>query len=250
MATGRPQPGDRGYIMVALLVGMGVTAIWMSTLLPTWRQQAQRQKEDDLIFRGEQYARAIALFAVKNNGALPLSIDDLVEQRYLRKKWKDPITGKDFQVLGTGSVITPGAGTGGGQQAGSGRGGAQPGAVGSPAGGAVQGGIRGVYSESTDTSIRIYNNAQQYNQWLFDYQAAMLRMGRVGGGVGGSAGRGRDGAGRGGRGGDGRGGAGVGDRPGRGGQRGGLDPGNRRGGAGGDRGGGAGGARGGRGGGS
>lgn len=234
MATGRLRRGDGGYIMVALLVGMGVTAVWMSALLPTWRQQAQRQKEADLIFRGEQYARAIALFAVKNNGALPLSIDDLVEQRYLRRKWKDPITGKDFQVLGSGSVIAPGPGTGGTQPAGGGRSGAPPGGI----SGTVQGGIRGVYSESTATSIRVYNNAQQYNQWLFDYQAAMLRMGRIGG-AGGS--QQRDG-GRGGPGGDGRG---------RGGQRGGADQGGRRGG--GDRGvgpGAPGGARGGRGGGS
>ncbi len=224
MATGRLRRGDGGYIMVALLVGMGVTAVWMSALLPTWRQQAQRQKEADLIFRGEQYARAIALFAVKNNGALPLSIDDLVEQRYLRKKWKDPITGKDFQVLGSGSVIAPGPGSGGTQPAGGGRGGVSGGI----APGMVQGGIRGVYSESTATSIRIYNNAQQYNQWLFDYQAAMLRMGRIGG-AGGS--QQREGAGRGGRGGDGRGGADLGGRRG-GGDRG-ADPGGARGGRGG-----------------
>jgi type II secretory pathway pseudopilin PulG len=173
VTDGRPVDGDRGYIMVALLVGMAIAAVWMSALLPTWRQQTQRQKETDLIFRGEQYARAIALFAVKNNGALPQSIDDLVSQNYLRKKWKDPITGKDFQVIGSGAV---------GQPAGSAPG---PGRAGSPAtpqqqaGGAA--GVRGVFSESTNTSIRIYNNAQQYNQWIFDYQAALLRMGRLGG---------------------------------------------------------------------
>jgi hypothetical protein len=48
--------------MVALLVGMSIAAIWMTAALPAWRQQAQRQKEEDLIFRGEQYARAIVLY--------------------------------------------------------------------------------------------------------------------------------------------------------------------------------------------
>src|ERR1043165_1991042 len=52
---------DHGYIMVVLLVGMAVSAIWMTALLPSWRQQTQREREADLIFRGEQYARAIAL---------------------------------------------------------------------------------------------------------------------------------------------------------------------------------------------
>ncbi len=179
--------GDEGFLMVALLIGMAVTAVWMSALLPTWRQQAQRQREDDLIFRGEQYARAIALFATKNNGALPTSIDDLVQQRYLRRKWKDPMTGKDFMLLGSGAVTTPGPGRAGGTP--------------SPpqTSGLAAAGIRGVYSESTDTSIRIYNNAQQYNQWIFDYQAALLRMGRIGGpGAAGPGGRGGPGAGRGG----------------------------------------------------
>lgn len=198
--------GERGFIMVALLVGMAVTAVWMSALLPTWRQQAQRQREDDLIFRGEQYARAIALFSVKNNGALPTSIDDLVQQRYLRRKWKDPITGKDFMVLGSGALSSPGAGTG--TSAGTGRGGQQGGTPSPQQGsGLMAAGITGVYSESTDTSIRIYNNAQQYNQWVFTYQGALLRMGRIG------AGQPRGGDGRGGTGGrgveSGRGGRGV-----------------------------------------
>jgi type II secretory pathway pseudopilin PulG len=201
--TASARSDEGGFLMVALLVGMAVTAVWMSAMLPTWRQQAQRQREDDLIFRGEQYARAIALFADKNNGALPTSIDDLVQQRYLRKKWKDPITGKDFMVLGSGSVVSPISG---------GRGGTPGGGTPSPqqTSGLAAGGIRGVYSESTDTSIRIYNNAQQYNQWLFDYQTALLRRGQVQAGQprGGGAADGRGGA---------RGGANVGGGPRRGG---------------------------------
>jgi type II secretory pathway pseudopilin PulG len=184
--------GERGFVMAALLVGMAVTAVWMSAMLPTWRQQAQRQREADLIFRGEQYARAIALFAIKNNGALPTSIDDLVSQRYLRKKWKDPVTGKDFMLLGSGAVSSPGASPG--------RDGTQPGGTPSPAqasGGVTAVGIRGVYSESTATSIKVYNGFQQYNQWIFDYQRALLLMGRLGQPQGGRDSRGGPGRGRG-----------------------------------------------------
>ena len=74
-------------------------AIMMTVALPKWRQQTQRAREEELIFRGEQYARAIVLYMVKNRGAYPPSIDILVEQRYLRKKWKDPITNDDFALV-------------------------------------------------------------------------------------------------------------------------------------------------------
>jgi hypothetical protein len=170
-----------GNIMVALLVSIAVTTDRMSALLPTWRQQMQRERDADLIFRGEQIARALALYYEKNNGALPNSLDDLVQGRYLRKKWKDPITGKDFQLIGGGSG--PQQGSGGsppgapGVPGGLPQGGAQP-----PTGGTgtsfAAGGIAGVFSESTATSIRIYNNYQQYNQWLFTYQSALLQRAR------------------------------------------------------------------------
>jgi len=171
---------DAGYIMVALLVAMAVTTVWMSALLPTWRQQMQRQREADLIFRGEQIARAIALYYEKNNRALPNSLDDLVQGRYLRKKWKDPITGKDFQLLAGGSQQqSPGGSPAGapGVPGGLPQGGAQQ-PAGAPSSSFAAGGISGVFSESTATSIRIYNNAQQYNQWLFTYQSALLRRAR------------------------------------------------------------------------
>ena len=57
--------GDRGFMMVAILIGMGVAAIMMTAAVPKWIQQVQRTREEELIFRGEQYARALALYAVK-----------------------------------------------------------------------------------------------------------------------------------------------------------------------------------------
>ena len=70
------------------------------------------------MFRGEQYARAIGLFQRKNGpGTLPPSFDMLVEQRFLRKKFKDPITDDEFVpvALAAGSAtagqITPPAGS-------------------------------------------------------------------------------------------------------------------------------------------
>jgi type II secretory pathway pseudopilin PulG len=205
------QRQDDGYIMVVLLVSMAVAAIWMSAALPAWRQQSMREKELELIFRGEQYARAIALYQIKNN-SYPLDIDVLISQRYLRKKWKDPVTGEDFQPVG---ITTPGTGTTPGA---SGTSSTVPpirGGVSSPAGrtGAPQqpapsgglpsrsslsnqpllGGITGVRSLSQATSIRVYNGQQQHNLWQFDGAMMMARMGRNRAPQGGAPGRGGDG---------------------------------------------------------
>ncbi len=71
--------------MVAMLVGMAVTAVWMAAALPAWRQQVIREKEAELIFRGESIARAIYLYRQKNANALPASLDVLVQQKFLRR---------------------------------------------------------------------------------------------------------------------------------------------------------------------
>jgi len=240
---GRQRLDDPGYILAVLLIGMAVGAIWMSALLPAWRHQAQRQRETELAFRGEQYARAIVLWN-RRFGTLPPSVDALVEQKFLRKKYKDPITGEDFVPIGVG-VISPAQIPSGGSFDPA-RTGGPPGAQPVVAGQGGQPGLSGVRSASTDTSIRIYQNQQQYNLWPFDYQLMCQRMGGCGQpgqgeGRGGRAGEGR-GDGRGGRGGRG----GVGETPP-------IVPGRGRGGRGGDGrggrgGGGLGGARGGGGG--
>ena len=177
---------DRGFIMVVLLVGMAIVAIWMSAALPAWRQQMQRQRELDLIFRGEQYARAIVTYQKKNQGALPPNIDILVQNRYLRKKWKDPITNDDFVPVGAGLAGIERPTTPRGAQApiAPSIGGTQPS---NRAGGpgqqqqAVQGnqppGVSGVRSKSNETSIRIYEGQQQHSLWPFDAQRFYGRMG-------------------------------------------------------------------------
>ena len=95
---------DRGYILAVLLISIAISAVWLGASLPAWRQQAQRERELELIFRGQQYARAIALYYAKNK-ALPTDIDTLVTEHYLRKKWKDPITNDDFNFLYAGQPL-------------------------------------------------------------------------------------------------------------------------------------------------
>jgi type II secretory pathway pseudopilin PulG len=94
---------ERGYAMAALLVAMSVMAIMLSTAMPVYQTVARREREAELVFRGEQYARAIALFQRKYGNQFPPDVDVLIDQKFLRKKYKDPITGGDFQYLGAGS---------------------------------------------------------------------------------------------------------------------------------------------------
>ena len=171
--------GQKGYAMAVLLVTMSIMAVMMTMAMPVWKQTARREKETELVFRGEQYARAIGLFQRKSGpGVLPPSIDLLVEQRFLRKKYKDPITNDDFAPVVPATVAAqPGAAQPGAQpgpQAGTlGRGaggGAQPsigGQRGSTPGAATVAGIVGVTSKSKETSLRVYKGRSHYNEWQF-----------------------------------------------------------------------------------
>ena len=178
--------------MAALLVALAVMAVLASAAMPPWKQMAQREKEAELIFRGQQYARAIGLFQRRAGpGVNPPNLDVLVQQRFLRKKYKDPITGDDFDLISPATpMAVPTAPTPGTQTRGAPAGttaptttrgglsqplstpgrGTQPGggaAVGF--GGTVAGGIVGVQSKSKAESIRIYNGRTHYNEWQFVY---------------------------------------------------------------------------------
>lgn len=181
--------GNRGYAMAALLVGMSVMAVLMSALLPVWSQMATREKEEELIFRGKQYARAIGLWQRKYANTPPPTIDILVEQRFLRKKYKDPITNDDFQPIYANQqaqqgVSAPQGAARPGQQASATM--STPAApTGSIAVGNQQGGgIIGVTSKSKDASIKLYNGRDKYNEWAFVYIQTTQRPGQTGGAAG------------------------------------------------------------------
>lgn len=95
--------------MAALLIAMSIAAVMMTVAMPVWKHQIRREREEELIFRGQQYMHAIGLFQRKFPNAYPPNVDVLVEQRFLRKKFKDPITNDDFAVLpGGASAAAPG----------------------------------------------------------------------------------------------------------------------------------------------
>ncbi len=202
--------------MAALLIGLSIMAIMMTVVMPVWKQQVRREKEEELIFRGKQYVHAIGLYQRKVANTFPPNIDLLVEQRFLRKKFKDPITNDDFVPIPVGGAIpgqaAPAAGqrgatgstgpgsTGGPGATGPAAGGTQAGGRGSgpPASsvtspGQSAGGIMGVTSKSKEQSIRLYNGRGHYNEWAFLYVQQQQTPGAGAGGTANPGQRGQSG---------------------------------------------------------
>lgn len=82
-----------GYNLVALVVGITVLSILTAAAMPLWSTAIRRDKEEELISRGFQYAEAIRVFQ-KRFGRLPNRLEELikVEPRSIRQLWKDPMT--------------------------------------------------------------------------------------------------------------------------------------------------------------
>jgi type II secretory pathway pseudopilin PulG len=77
------------------MVAAAVLLIGLTAVLPSIYQEGQREREAELIFRGYQYARAIAGYHQKFQ-RYPNSIEDLTKLtngfRFLRKEYADPMT--------------------------------------------------------------------------------------------------------------------------------------------------------------
>ena len=92
---------DRGFALAALMIFMMALSILMAVAVPAYRMQAQRELEEELIFRGQEYVRAIQKYQ-RRFGIYPSSIDALMETnglRFLRRQYTDPITGEGFRLL-------------------------------------------------------------------------------------------------------------------------------------------------------
>ena len=153
--------------MAALIVGIGILAVMLGVALPLWHTAVRREREAELVFRGEQYVQAIRLFQRRYAGTFPPNIDALVQQRFLRRRYQDPITRGDFQALYAE----------GGMEAASVRATGQAPAPATP----TRGGVIGVVSTSTDRSLRMYKGRGRYNEWTFVAVDVTGQAGRVDG---------------------------------------------------------------------
>jgi hypothetical protein len=85
------------YLMVLFLT----TLVLLSAMaaVPYIRTETQREKEQEMIWRGKQYVRGIKLY-YRKMGRFPTSVDDLTKPklgslRFMRQAYKDPMNKED-----------------------------------------------------------------------------------------------------------------------------------------------------------
>ena len=88
---------ESGFAMLMVFVLAAAIAIALYMELPRVVFESERAKEQILVDRGNEYKRAIQLY-VRRVRKYPSKIDDLESTsniRFLRRRYKDPLTGKD-----------------------------------------------------------------------------------------------------------------------------------------------------------
>ena len=104
---------ERGYILLTLIFFVGILAIAATAVTPMITFRIRRDREEEMIHRGVQYSRAVRRY-FKKFGRYPVRLEDLESTnnlRFLRRRYKDPITGQDFKLLHFGDVkLTSGGG--------------------------------------------------------------------------------------------------------------------------------------------
>jgi type II secretory pathway pseudopilin PulG len=92
-----PSKSQAGYLLLSVMLLITLMLIMLAVELPRVTQQIKRAREEELVHRGMEYAKAVKKFRRKMN-TLPNSIDQLQDTnhiRFLRKRYKDPMTGED-----------------------------------------------------------------------------------------------------------------------------------------------------------
>ena len=149
---------SHGFTYIGLLIFIAILGIGLAASGVVFHQQAQREKEKDLLFVGDQIRHAIAQYYEKSPGGnkrFPRALEDLVldqrypaMQRYLRRVYKDPMIGsKEWALMR-----------------------------------APDGGIIGVHSSSKEKPLKTENfpagyedfkGRQSYVDWKFVYAVAV-----------------------------------------------------------------------------
>ena len=175
---------EGGYTLVAVVIIFTVMTIMVAAVLPSWTAMIQRDNEEELVFRGLQYAEAIRVFQVRF-GRYPVRVEELIEvrPRCIRQLWKDPMSadGQWGLVFAQASPDRRSRRRGRqergapdqqdsdlSQQPRELTGASAPSGRESRRGeGRTTGPVIGVHSLSSESGFRSFFGSTQYNQWLF-----------------------------------------------------------------------------------
>jgi type II secretory pathway pseudopilin PulG len=95
---------EQGFTLAGALIIIGVLGAGMAAYGELASHAAQREKEQELLFVGNQFRQAIGAYYERSPGAVkrfPRTLEELLQdkrhpmaQRHLRRMYADPITGK------------------------------------------------------------------------------------------------------------------------------------------------------------
>lgn len=145
---------ERGFTYLAMLFAIATAGAVLASGSVVWHTEAQREREKELLRIGNEFRYAIGLYYHRSPGSVaryPEKLDDLLRddrhltlQRYLRRIYRDPMTG----TREWGVITSP------------------------------QGGIMGVYSRSDGTPVKTsgfeerdaaFSGKLRYSGWAFIY---------------------------------------------------------------------------------
>lgn len=101
---------QRGISLLLILIMVAVVGLSAAVAGSTWQTIMQRSREAELLFRGDQYRRAIeSYFKAAHGGQLgqfPIELEQLLRdprfpgsKRHIRQLYRDPMTGEEFEVI-------------------------------------------------------------------------------------------------------------------------------------------------------
>jgi type II secretory pathway pseudopilin PulG len=99
--TAAKRRAQQGYVLFTMMLFVALLTIAAAVGAPSIAFRMKRDREEEMVHRGVQYSRAIRSFLQKNR-RYPTRLEELREAnglRFIRKLYKDPITGRDFKLL-------------------------------------------------------------------------------------------------------------------------------------------------------
>jgi hypothetical protein len=90
---------ERGYILLLMVFFAALLTIAAMAVAPSVLTEGRRQREKEMIWRGQQYTRGVKLY-YRKLGHFPTSLDDLTKPktgslRFMREAYKDPMNKED-----------------------------------------------------------------------------------------------------------------------------------------------------------
>ena len=83
--------GKNGYALITAIIAINIFAVFSLMAASMWQREIGRENEKELIFRGNQYVKAIENYRKKYPNTFPKDIDLLVKEKFIRKMYKDPV---------------------------------------------------------------------------------------------------------------------------------------------------------------